>query len=45
MLRSVYFNVDSQENGFTIEETIVNYYKRVYPPDCYILRKKVFDGA
>lgn len=29
----------SQEHGFGVEETIANYYMRVDPPDCYVLRK------
>eukprot|EP00743_Colponemidia_sp_Colp-15_P005900 GILK01006342.1.p2 GENE.GILK01006342.1~~GILK01006342.1.p2 ORF type:complete len:184 (-),score=18.95 GILK01006342.1:53-544(-) len=27
--------------GFEIAETIQNYYKRIEPPDCYVLRKQL----
>lgn len=28
-----------QEHGFEVAETIPNYYRRIDPPDCYVLRK------
>ncbi|CAM9432937.1 unnamed protein product [Ascophyllum nodosum] len=30
-----------QGHGFDIAETIANYYKRIDPPDCYVLRKRL----
>ncbi|CAN0086609.1 unnamed protein product [Ectocarpus sp. 6 AP-2014] len=31
-----------KEHGFNVEETIANYYKRIDPPDCFVLRKRLF---
>lgn len=31
----------SQEHGFDVGETIENYYKRIDPPDCYVLRRRL----
>ena len=28
-------------NGFERTETILNYYKRIEPPDCYLLKKNL----
>ncbi|CAM9765383.1 unnamed protein product, partial [Ectocarpus fasciculatus] len=33
-----------KEHGFSIEETITNYYKRIDPPDCFVLRRRLCQG-
>lgn len=49
-VREVYLHVQTsnqeavgfyKEHGFGVEETIENYYKRIDPPDCYVLRKRL----
>ncbi|CAM9444772.1 unnamed protein product [Sphacelaria rigidula] len=30
-----------EAHGFNVEETIENYYMRIEPPDCYVLRRRI----
>lgn len=41
VLRVIARSMIRQEHGFGVEETIANYYKRIDPPDCFVLRKRL----